>query len=199
MVSSTYVTEGLNLLLYMALGAVLFLGVGCVGVIFLGRIGDIIEYIAFTDHQYRIPNRVACDRYIQRFSDKTLPAEFGCLLFQATNTAEINRSLGRKEGDEVLAYFAAILKELFGGEDAFVGYNGSGQFMAFVQRENSDDQKTAIENMNIILDEYMKEKKAAFKYSVGRAVSSEDDIYRIRGLISAASKRKEQYDIGSAQ
>lgn len=198
-VSSTYVSEGLNLLLYTALGAILFLGVGCVGAIFLGRIGDIIEYIAFTDHQYRIPNRVACDRYIQRFRDKTLPVEFGCLLFQVTNTAEINRSLGRKEGDEILAYFAAILKDLFGREDAFVGYNGSGQFMAFVQREDSGGQKTAIENMNIILDEYMKEKKAVFKYSVGRAVSSEDDIYRIRGLISAASKRKEQYDIGSSQ
>ena len=198
-VSSNRVTEGLNLPLYTALGAVLFLGIGALGAIFLGRIGDIIEYIAFTDHQYRIPNRIACDRYIQKHKDKTLPPEFACLLFQVINVSELNRRLGRNNADEVLAYFAALLKEMFREMDAFVGYNGSGQFMVFVQKANGEELRSAVGHFNAMLNEYMKEKQVVLKYSAGISVCSEDNIYRIRELISTATKRKEQYDVGISE
>lgn len=67
-ISSNHITEGINILLYTAIGAVLFLGLGCLGAIILGRVGDMIEYVAFTDHQFQISNRVACDRYINNLN-----------------------------------------------------------------------------------------------------------------------------------
>ena len=70
--SSNHLSAGMNVGLYTAIGAVLFLILGCGSVIILGRTGDIIDYVAFTDHQLRIPNRIACDRYIQKFSQKIL-------------------------------------------------------------------------------------------------------------------------------
>ena len=111
----------------------------------------------------------------------------------------MNRRLGRKNADEVLAYFAALLKEMFREMDAFVGYNGSGQFMVFVQKANGEELRSAVGHFNAMLNEYMKEKQVVLKYSAGISVCSEDNIYRIRELISTATKRKEQYDVGISE
>ena len=194
-VPNNHITEGINILLYTAIGAVLFLGLGCLGAIILGRVGDMIEYVAFTDHQFQISNRVACDRYINKYKEKILPANFSCLILQTLNQNDINHQLGRTGGDEILAYLSSCLRSLF-KENVFLGYNGSGQFMIFVQNGNYEELKSLINNLHILLNENMKEKKIVFKYTVGFAVSSKEEIYQIRDLISSAMKQREGYEAG---
>lgn len=194
-ISSNHITEGINILLYTAIGAVLFLGLGCLGAIILGRVGDMIEYVAFTDHQFQISNRVACDRYINKYKEKILPANFSCLILQTLNQNDINHQLGRTGGDEILAYLSSCLRSLF-QENVFLGYNGSGQFMIFVQNGNYEELKSLINNLHILLNENMKEKKIVFKYTVGFAVSSKEEIYQLRDLISSAMKQREGYEAG---
>ncbi len=92
--SGNQVTEGINLVLYTLLGAVLFLVIGCTAVIVLGRLGDVIEYTAYIDHQYHMANRAACDRYIRKYENRILPSGFGCMFLQTLNQNEINQKLG---------------------------------------------------------------------------------------------------------
>ncbi len=198
--ASSQVTAGLNVPLYTALGAFLFLVVGCLGVIILGRAGDILEYIAFTDHTYRLPNRVACDRYIQKHSEKVLPSGMGYLFFQISNQKEINRRLGRSGGDEVMAYFAMQLKEFFRrGDGDFVGYNGSGQFMAFVQKTDAEDLQSSLSHLNLVLGDFYAGRDVTVEYSVGFAVADGRESHRIRTLIGAAMQQRKTYRAGASK
>lgn len=196
MISSNNVTERLNVTLYTIVGAVLFLVIGCFGVILLGRIGDMVEYVAYTDHQYRLPNRVACDRYIQDHREKVLPAGFGCLFLQVTNQNEINRKFGRENGDQALIYFASSLRSMFYGQGDFVGYNGGSQFMAFTQNTNVQELKKRAGDFEILLQEHFKEQKMSLEYTVGIAESADENMFSIRSLISSAVQKKKTCRVG---
>lgn len=195
--TSSYVTEGVNVLLYTAIGAILFLGIGCLGVIVIGRAGDMIEYIAFTDHLYRMPNRVACDRFIQKNKDKVLPVGFACIVFQVEDIDRLNQKLGRNGGDELLCRFAEILKSLLGEKKIFAGYNGGGMFMVFVRDVDKAELNTELDNVNALMDEAAKQVDVAFRYAVGSEVSSENGRRKIRELIGTASRQKEERNVGS--
>ncbi len=195
--SSNQVTEGINLVLYTLIGAVLFLVVGCTAVIVLGRLGDIMEYTAYIDHQYRMPNRAACDRYIRKNENRILPAGYGCMFLQVLNQNEINQKLGRKGGDEALSYLASSLKNLLEGEKAFVGYNGSGQFMVFIRNKKEDTLQNVRRNLHIMLTEHFRNMKLSFQYSAGIAVSSQEEVYQIRSLLGKASGNRQRYEAGA--
>ena len=196
--SSNHVTMGMNVGLYTVIGAVLFLILGCGGVIVLGRAGDIIDYVAFTDHQLRLPNRIACDHYIEKFSQKILPLGFGCLLIQVTNQGEVNRRMGRKTGDQVLGYFASSLKSVFGTQEkAFIGYNGSGQFLVFLKKCTESDLEDMQRHLNLLLDGRYAEMKVLLQYSVGSSVALDGGSSSLRSLIGMAAKDKKQYQAGA--
>ncbi len=195
--SGNQVTEGINLVLYTLIGAVLFLVIGCTAVIVLGRLGDVIEYTAYIDHQYQMANRAACDRYIRKFENRILPSGFGCMFLQMLNQNEINQKLGRKGGDEALSYLTTSLKNLLEGENAFVGYNGSGQFMVFLQSKKDDTLEKIRRNLHIMLNEHFRNLNLSFQYAAGIAVSSQEDIYQIRALLGKASGNRQQYEAGA--
>ena len=195
--SSNHRSAGMNVGLYTAIGAVLFLILGCGSVIILGRTGDIIDYVAFTDHQLRIPNRIACDRYIQKFSQKILPIGFGCLFVQVMNQGEINQRMGRKAGDQILGFFASSLKNVFGSQEGtFIGYNGSGQFLIFVKKCTESELNDMQRHLNVILDARYTETKVRLQYSIGIAVATGIETSSLRTLIGIASKGKKQYEAG---
>ena len=199
--SSVQVYRSVNVGLYTAVGAVLFLIIGCGGAIVLGRAGDIIDYVAYTDHQFGLPNRVACDHYIQRYAARLLPLGFYCIFIQVTNQAEINQKLGRKGGDRVLEFFASGIKSVFlnDGDERFAGYNGSGQFMLFGGKASPAEVENMIEHFRFVLDHQYRNQGVVMKYSVGFALSSVDGSRNIRDLISEAGKRKKIYVAGAGK
>lgn len=197
MVSSNHVIEKMNVILYTAVGAVLFLVLGCSGVILLSRVGDMVEYVAYTDHRLHMPNRVACDRYIDSYKERILPSGFGCMYCQILNQNEINRKLGRDTGDEVLQIFAAGLRNICSRSNGFGGYNGSGQFMAFLQNTSAATMKKAVTDFQIYLSERLSDKQVALSYAVGTAESLADNQYHIRSLLTQAIGRKVAYETGT--
>ena len=84
-----------------------------------------------------------------KYKEKILPANFSCLILQTLNQNDINHQLGRTGGDEILAYLSSCLRSLF-KENVFLGYNGSGQFMIFVQNGNYEELKSLINNLHIL-------------------------------------------------
>ncbi len=196
MLSSNHVIEGMNLPLYMAVGAVFFLVLGCFGVILLSRVGDMIEYLAYTDHRLRMPNRAACDRYIDRCKERILPSGFGCIYLQIVNQNEINRKLGREMGDEVLRIFAAGVRGLCSHGEDFAGYNGSGQFIVFLVDGGDGEMDRLNTDLEILLTERLAEKGVTLQYYIGISESRTDGQYRIRGLLTQAIGRKAMCEAG---
>lgn len=78
LLSSVSVHTSVNMKLYMAIVAVFFLIVGCGGAILLGRLGDILEYLFLRDKLTGCMNRPSCDRYIEKWKGKPLPAGMCC-------------------------------------------------------------------------------------------------------------------------
>ena len=130
MISSINVQPTVNVKLYLVLAIVLFVLVGGVGAVLLGRALDFIDYFRYVDKTVQIPNRASCDAYISEWADRLLDENFSCVAMKMDSLSSLSNEYGRATGDEVLKDFASILKsyaELYG----FVGHNGSGVFYAF--------------------------------------------------------------------
>ena len=189
MISSISVQPTVNIKLYLVLAIILFVLVGGIGAVLLGRALDFIDYFRYVDKTVQIPNRARCDAYINERADKLLDDDFSCVVLKMDSLSSLSNEYGRAAGDEVLKNFAAILKsygELYG----FVGHNGSGVFYAFFPkcpREKLDVILKAIgrqvEKYNNMNPEY------TVHYVLGKAVSSTDRVFEIRDLLRLALHR----------
>lgn len=117
------------------LAMVLFLIVGCFLAIFLGRLGDFIDYYLYVDKKTGLPNRERCDDRIEHYGEGKLQDRFSFISL----TLELSE-LDRNDGDWALQIVGEALQRVF-RSIAFVGYNGAGQFM--IMMENSTEDFTA--------------------------------------------------------
>ena len=189
MVSSISVHSAVDIKMYVAIAIVLFTLVGGIGSILLGRLIDFIEYFLYIDKTVGLPNRAKCDAYINERSDKLLRENFSCLVLKMDSLIEITREFGRVTGDAVLKDFALILKS-FGELYGFVGYNGTGNFMAFFPDCSATKAKVILEAIDRQVLEYNRLNPGhEIRYSCGKAVSDEDGIFEIRNLLRLAMQR----------
>lgn len=189
MVSSINVNQAVNIKLYLVIAIVLFTVVGGIGAVLLGRLIDFVDYFLYIDKTVGLPNRARCDVYIDEHSSKFLRENFACLVLRMTSLNEITRNYGRATGDAVLKDFGLILKgfsDLYG----FVGYNGSGVFMAFFPDCSSSKLDVIQEAIERQVEEYNKLNPGhEIHYSCGRAVSNDDATFEIRNLLRLGMQR----------
>ena len=191
--SSVGVTEGISIQRYTALVVVLFGVIGCLGVVFLGRVEDIIDYYAFTNKLDGLPNRAKCDRYIANMERKVLSSQFSCLVFQITNLKEENQRLGRSAGDGMMKDFADILRGVFAQQDnTFVGYNGSGQYLVFAENLNQFQTEAAVRQMESMAADISANKPYQIQFRSGCANADQEQCFQIRKLLSIAMQRVNQ-------
>ena len=189
MVSSINVQPAVNIKLYLAIAIVLFAVVGGVIAVFLGRAIDFIDYFRYIDKTVQLPNRAKCDVYINEFSEKLLAADFSCLVLRMDSLVSLSSAYGREIGDGVLRDFAMILKS-FGDSYGFVGYNGSGVFLAFFPdcpSRKTDVILEAIKRQVLKYNSANPEQRISYTY--GKAVSSLDNVFEIRQLLRLAMQR----------
>ena len=188
-VSSINVRSTVNITLYVVIALVLFSLVGVVGAVLIGRLMDFIDYFLYTDKTVGLPNRTRCDAYIDEKSERLLQEHFSCLVLKMTSLSDISREFGRQTGDSVLKDFGLILKsfcDLYG----FVGYNGSGVFMAFFPDCSSNKLSVILEAVDRQVAEYNKLNPGRdIRYTCGTAVSDDDSVFEIRELLRLAMKR----------
>jgi len=193
MLSSVSVGTAFNMGMYMAIIAVVLLLIGCGIAVLLGRGEDILEYMFLRDHQTGCMNRTACDNYIRDKSKEIVSSDFCCVSLQIRNQREINRDLGRKEGDQILQSFGRILREVFENKgNGFVGYNGSGQFLSFFELSASEKSLSSeLERLNVILSDQVNIYPVV--YSVGGAHALEVGQYQIHTLLSKAASQRQDH------
>ena len=189
MISSINVQPTVNIKLYLVLAIILFVLVGGIGAVLLGRALDFIDYFRYVDKTVQIPNRARCDVYISAWADKLLDENFSCATIKMDSLSSLSNEYGRATGDEVLKDFAAILKsyaDLYG----FVGYNGSGVFYCFFPKCPTDKLDVILKAIGRQVDKYNNMNPGHnVHYICGKAVSSTDHIFEIRDLLRLALQR----------
>ena len=186
--SSAISTKGVNIELYMLLGAILFLGLGCAGAIVLGRAGDLMDYVLYTDKITGLPSRFSCDEKIDQIAKAGALTTFSCVCLFVTNLGDINTRYGREVGNQMLADLGQIL-EVTAKQYGFIGYNNSNQFLCLLDHcpyEKAKDMLDFIGNELALA-------KSHFKPSVSAKIGESDRLacYQINNLISYTFKQEE--------
>ena len=196
--SSTSAYEGFNLKLYMIVVAVFFLLLGCGGAILLGRLGDILDYMFLRDRTTGCMNRVSFDNYIHDRENGVIALNTCCLSLQITNQLELNQSFGREETNRALRTVSQVLRDCFEGRpEAFVAYNGSGQFWVFYQDDSGSNVDQEAERLAEILRQSLE--NIPMKYLMGAAKAEDEVVFRIRKLISVTSAKRKLYSVSSQE
>ncbi len=190
--SSVSVGSSINMNLYMTVIAVFFLLIGCGGAILLGRAGDILEYLFLKDRLTGCMNRSSCDKYIEKWQGKPLPTGMCCVNIQITNQRDMNSVYGREQVDQAMKEFGRVLRELFENrKDGFVGYNGSGQFWVFFEKETQETVEQEMERLVLVLAHTLPD--ITLEYQLGAVNAGDAEEFYIRGLISRAVKERRPY------
>ena len=189
MVSSITVNTAVNIKLYIVIAIILFTSVGVVGAVLLGRLLDFIDYFLYIDKTVGLPNRARCDVFIEENAAKLLRDNYSCISLRMVSLNDISKNYGRSTGDAVLKDFGLILKS-FGDLYGFVGYNGSGSFIAFFPECSSSKLDVMLEAIAHQVEEYNKLNQGhEIRYTYGKAISDDDNTFDIRGLLRLAIQR----------
>ena len=190
--SSASVKPSVNVKLYTLIAFFFLIILCCGGAIVLGRLGDIVNYIFYTDHLTELNNRAYFDKYLKAMDKKLLDDGTVYAMVDIANLASINAENTREVGDEIIKMFTTYLKESFGKADAEFIYNGNGSFVILA---NDTDYITIEDIMRLFglrLDEREIYKDIRIDYRVGIAETFRG-ILTARKLLSETIKSKKEY------
>lgn len=148
-----------------------------------------LDFAVSSDPVAGIANRYSCDTLIEKYLDKPLPEDIGCIMFDLVNIGEINQQWGHIRGNELIYEFSSILQSS-SANLCFVGRNGGNKFLALF--ENGTVQK-----MNTFLtrvDKKVKRHNAEsddipIRYEYGSAYCEGDEVKNITDLIALSNRR----------
>ncbi len=191
--STVAVDASFNVWLYTAIAAVFFLVICCGGVILVGRLDDIIQYVFYTDRLTGMKNRTYFDSYLHSNGKKILDKGTALTTIDICNQMDINMEYGRDAGDQIIRFFADQLKNEFGKMDAILVYNGKAQFIVVVQKTDRKDMEYILEHFRLCIDKRELLKECRISYEIGLAETETCDVYSIRGLLSKAYVTQEKF------
>lgn len=182
-VNTISITSSINIKLYILLAFILSFVVAMIGAIIVGRVGDFIEYLMFTDKKTGLPNRAKCDLIIEKYSQRNLlDNDFSFILIRITSL----NSFDRERGDIQLKDFGAILLHLSKGY-GFVGYNDSKQFLCFFENCQYSKAEMFVEVLQDRIMLYNRDNpdnQINFEFAISETTT--EDIFKIRKLIRRA-------------
>lgn len=151
-----------------------------------------LKYAVHSDPVAGIANRFSCDMIIEKYLDKELPENFGCIMFTLTNIMEINNLYGHIEGNTLIKDFANILR-MASVDLCFVGRNGGNKFLAIFEDTTEEKMNTFLERVQYkIVSHNAGDDTHPIEYTFGSAYHEEKAIGDITSLISLANRRSEK-------
>lgn len=148
-----------------------------------------LDQLVFSDPVSGLANRYSCDAIIEKYLDKPLPPEIGCVTFAITNLKEINGQYSHSAGNAVIKDFSRILAEEAEG-DCFVGRNGGDKFLAIFTKCSNEKMSEYIERVQRETEKYNdKSKEGEISLQFGTAFEEGDAVKDISGLISLSNRR----------
>ena len=190
--SSASVKESINVVLYTAIAFFFLVILCCGGAIILGRTGDIISYIFYTDHLTGFNNRAYLDKYLKSKDKKLLDDGVVYCLVDIFNLVHINGEYSRSVGDEIITMFTSYLKETFGKSNTEFIYNGNGSFVMLTENSDYITVEDIMRLFRLRLDEREEHKDVVIEYKIGIAETFKENK-TARKLLSEAIENKKTY------
>ena len=188
--STASVKQSVNVKLYTMIAFVFLMIVCCGGAIVLGRIGDIINYIFYTDHLTEMSNRAYFDKYLKSMNKKLLDDGTVYCTVDVFNLLAINAEHSREVGDEIIRMFTLYLKESFGKTKAEFIYNGNGSFVILCEHSDYITVEDIIGLFKLRLKEREDYRKVRIEYKVGIAETFKTNKTARRLLAEAIENKK---------
>lgn len=190
--SSVSIKESVNVLLYTAIAFFFLMVLCCGGAIVLGRAGDIVNYIFYTDHLTEFNNRAYLDKYLKSKNKKLLDDGVVYCLVDITNLIDINNKYSRDVGDDIIKMFTLYIKENFGKSKTEYIYNGNGSFVMLTEESDYITVEDIMRLFRLRLDERDEHKNIVIQYKIGIAETFKQNK-TARKLLSEAIESKKSY------
>ena len=190
--SSASVRESVNVVLYTAIAFFFLMVLCCGGAIVLGRAGDIINYIFYTDHLTGFNNRAYLDKYLKSKDKKLLDDGVVYCMADISNLAKINGDYSRDVGDDIIKMFTSYLKENFGKSKTEFIYNGNGSFVMLTEDSDYITVEDIMRLFRMRLDEREEHRDVVIEYRIGIAETFKENK-TARKLLSEAISSKKNY------
>ncbi|MBQ7096658.1 MAG: diguanylate cyclase [Clostridia bacterium] len=190
--SSASVRESVNVSLYTAIAFFFLMVLCCGGAIVLGRMGDIINYIFYTDHLTGLNNRAYLDKYLKHKDKKLLDDGVVYCMVDISNLLHINTDYSRNAGDDIIKMFTSYLKESFGKSKTEYVYNGNGSFVMLTEESDYITVEDIMRLFRLRLDEREEHREIPIEYKIGIAETFKENK-TARRLLSEAIKSKKSY------
>jgi len=190
--SSASVRESVNVTLYTAIAFFFLMVVCCGGAIILGRTGDIVNYIFYTDHLTEFSNRAYLDKYLKARDKKLLDDGVVYCMVDIANLIQINTEYSRSAGDDIIKMFTGYIKECFGKSKTEYIYNGNGSFVMLTEESDYITVEDIMRLFRLRLDEREEHKEIVIEYKIGIAETFRENK-TARKLLSEAIASKKLY------
>ena len=190
--SSASVRESVNVMLYTAIAFFFLMVLCCGGAIVLGRTGDFINYIFYTDHLTGYNNRAYLDKYLKSKDKKLLDDGVVYCMVDIVNLIQINTNYSRTAGDDIILMFAKYIKETFGKSKTEYIYNGNGSFVMLTEESDCITVEDIMRIFRLRLDEREEYREVVIEYKIGIAETFKENK-TARKLLSEAIQNKKNY------
>ena len=190
--SSASVRESVNVILYTAIAFFFLMILCCGGTIVIGRAGDIINYIFYTDHLTEFNNRAFLDKYLKSKDKKLLDDGVVYCMVDISNLAYINAEHSRDVGDEIIKLFTSCIKEVFGKSKTEYIYNGNGSFVMLTEEADYITVEDIMRLFRLRLDEREEHKGVVIEYKIGISETFKENK-TARKLLSEAIQNKKDF------
>ena len=190
--SSASVKPSVNVNLYTIIAFFFLIFVCCGGAIVLGRFGDIVHYVFYTDHLTELNNRAYFDKYLKSMDKKLLDDGTVYCVVDIANLMAINADHSRETGDNVIKMFTRYLKENFGKTNAEFIYNGNGSFVILSENVDFITVEDIMRLFGMRLEDREELRDITIEYKVGIAETFKENL-TARKLLSEAIKNKKGF------
>lgn len=148
-----------------------------------------LDFAVHSDPVSGIANRNSCDALIEKYLDKPLPENLGCIMFDLTNIKEINQAHGHIQGNNLIRDFSAILQST-STDLCFVGRNGGNKFIAIFENCTEEKLKDFLYRVNAKTERHndMNE-ELPIRHCYGIAFHEDASVQTITDLIALANRR----------
>lgn len=148
-----------------------------------------LDFAVSSDPVAGIANRYSCDTIIEKYLDRPLPNNLGCIMFDLTNIGKVNRTMGHVAGNELIRDFSGILQSS-SVNLCFVGRNGGNKFLALFENCSTQKMNTFLSRVDKKVKHYNAETASSpIRYLHGAAYLEGDDIRTITDLIALSNRR----------
>lgn len=148
-----------------------------------------LDYAVYNDRLAGIANRYSCDAMIEKYMDKPLPDDVGCVMLDLLNIREINDAYGHLKGNETIQEFSNMLHTASLGI-CFVGRNGGNKFMALFEECDEARVNSFLTRVQQQVEMHnARDDAPRIEYRSGRALSRDEHVETITQLIALSDRR----------